>query len=365
MDIDRFIEKENRKLKDGKARARLCRKGGKIVIRATLPPKPGSSHVLPTQYDLSLGISATVDGVKTAVTHCWEITVALDRDRFDWSLYTKDKKSNGNSIGEWLERFKEWYVNEKYDGHLEPERAYRWAYEHHFKLLNPKEELTENALRKALDDAYPVTKNGVEKAASRNVAIIAFSSLARFAGITVDLRDKKFRYQPKEIYIPSDDEIIAAYELMGEKWKWIYGVMAVYGLRNHEAFRLDTSRSDEEPYIVRVVGGKTADRNVYPRSAEWRSLFNLDKKMLPNLNLGCSNVVLGQAISKRFKVDKVPFRPYALRHGYAVHLAIQGTDPSIAAKWMGHSVEVHQSTYHNWITEFHHNAAWMRSIKGS
>ncbi|MEM6716600.1 MAG: hypothetical protein AAGD09_21015 [Cyanobacteria bacterium P01_F01_bin.56] len=67
--------------------------------------------------------------------------------------------------------------------------------------------------------------------------------------------------------IPSDEDIIRyRNELENPAWQWVYGVMACYGLRNHEVFYLDLS---EFP-VVRVLDDtKTGAREVWPCYPEW------------------------------------------------------------------------------------------------
>ena len=36
-------------------------------------------------------------------------------------------------------------------------------------------------------------------------------------------------------------------------WRWIYGMLATYGLRDHEVFQVDTSRLHEAPHVVEVL----------------------------------------------------------------------------------------------------------------
>ena len=70
---------------------------------------------------------------------------------------------------------------------------------------------------------------------------MVFRQLAKFAGIQVDLKDIKGNYKPKPVNaddVPSDDEIEAIWESIASPgWRWVYGMLATYGLRPHEVFR--------------------------------------------------------------------------------------------------------------------------------
>jgi len=49
-------------------------------------------------------------------------------------------------------------------------------------------------------------------------------------------------------------------------WQWAYGMMACYGLRNHELFYLDCDRL---PLLVVKDGSKTGYHRVHPFFPEW------------------------------------------------------------------------------------------------
>jgi hypothetical protein len=57
------IAQINQRLKTGSTPVRIWLNGSRLVLRATLPKKPGDG-VGVKQYDLSLGIAANKDGLK-------------------------------------------------------------------------------------------------------------------------------------------------------------------------------------------------------------------------------------------------------------------------------------------------------------
>ncbi|MEB3291853.1 MAG: hypothetical protein VKJ24_01705, partial [Synechococcales bacterium] len=72
---------------------------------------------------------------------------------------------------------------------------------------------------------------------------------------------------------------------------------------------------------------------------------------LPRIRIeGRTHEQLGRAVSKFF-AREIPFECYALRYCWAVRTILFGLDPSLAARQMGHSVEVHQRVYHRWLAE--------------
>ncbi|MBD3883839.1 hypothetical protein IFO70_18925 [Phormidium tenue FACHB-886] len=69
-----------------------------------------------------------------------------------------------------------------------------------------------------------------------------------------------------------------------------------------------------------------------------------------------SNEELGKKISQHFRVLEIPHIPYALRHAWCIRLALtEAVDSVIAAKWASHSLQVHEKTYLQAISEAQFN----------
>jgi integrase len=170
------------------------------------------------------------------------------------------------------------------------------------------------------------------------------------------------KHGPKAVnpkFLPSDLLIAQWRDVIDCKsWQWIYGVIATYGLRPHEALR---ATWEDYPICRIPENTKTGTRFVLPLYPEWAENWELKNQILPGINLDFPNEKLSSKISKYFynnkdrwqtKVGKTQkFTPIYLRHCYArrcfeFHLA-----PDWAAGLMGHSVKVHLSTYRAWIDE--------------
>jgi hypothetical protein len=89
MNIDGRIAQANGRLKAARVGVAIERTGGKLRLRATLPPRPGAIQSAPHQQRITLGIAASVDGVKLAEAKAREIGTFLVQGKFDWSLYAK------------------------------------------------------------------------------------------------------------------------------------------------------------------------------------------------------------------------------------------------------------------------------------
>ncbi|MEM6434652.1 MAG: hypothetical protein AAF773_12495 [Cyanobacteria bacterium P01_D01_bin.115] len=143
------------------------------------------------------------------------------------------------------------------------------------------------------------------------------------------------------------DEAIALYreQSTNPAWQWVYGMMAAYGLKNHECFHLDLA---DFPVVQVLETTKTGTREVWPCYPEWPSAWSLDKMRLPPIKLNRTNQKIGHSVTK-YLSPKLPFVPYDLRHAWAVRTLLFGWPVELSARQMGHSVEVHTRTYQRWI----------------
>jgi integrase len=151
--------------------------------------------------------------------------------------------------------------------------------------------------------------------------------------------------------LPSDEEIAVAIEVIGDPgWRWIYGMMATYGLRNHEVFFLD----HKDFPVVRVrAEAKTKERSIKPLYPEWAERWDLHEAVYPekiSFTPETSNALLGGKITKWFD-RRMQFSPYNLRHCYSRRCALFDIEPSTAAQLMGHTLFIHETVYKAWVGE--------------
>ena len=88
--------------------------------------------------------------------------------------------------------------------------------------------------------------------------------------------------------------------------------------------------------------------------------FELSQGDLPEVNTDLTTTTLqrvGQQVTTQFRRYKIPFSPYDLRHAWAVRTILMGLPDTVAARMMGHSVQVHNRTYHRWMTHRDQQAA--------
>ncbi len=355
MNISDRLQESNLLLKSANIGITIERDSSKLRLRATLPPRQGDGQN--KQQRIPLNVSATPDGLKQAVAEAYVVRRDLDAGRFDWRKYlveVVEDKPQPKLVSEWVIAFEENYFNrrEKTQKSL---TTWNGDYFQVFKHLPQSKRLTSDILHRAILVTLPDTKN-------RKRYCIVLGALARFAGIDIDTRSLSGKYSPRKVTprdIPSDADITKwYYQLINPAWKWLYGILATYGLRNHEVFRLDLDQLRGGCRILHVLDGKTGSRRVWACYPEWFDLFKLADVTLPQANLARTNPQLGNNVTHYFARHKLPFSAYDLRHAWAIRTLEFGLDISLASQQMGHSLAVHSETYHHWISDRHHQQAY-------
>ncbi len=251
-------------INQGLKRVRLRRKGSRLYLRATLPPKPGDGDRA-KQYEIATGCNCTPAGLKVARAKALELEGAIERERFDWHQYLKGKDKPPETVRDWIVRFEKnfWEQNPKTPS---KENYLKRDFQEKFNLLPEDVPLTGELLKKIiLEQTKPATRK-------RRAHCFAFGQLAKLAGIKgVDFTKLQAGYKAKAIApeeLPTDKQILEVWEaIKNPGWKWTIAVLATYGLRPHEIFHLDIGRLTEEPGILKVLAQtKTGSRLIWDQS---------------------------------------------------------------------------------------------------
>jgi integrase len=355
MDSNNQLTELNDRLKFSRIGVRVHQIKNCLYLRATLPPRPNSKRTKPHQQWLSLGIYGNIDGLKRAEAEAYKLGGLLACKEFRWELYLNTPGvTDRNYVSDWVERFEKFYFQTR-QRNYQTETTWKIDYLRVFLHLPQWEVLSGEMILKAVTDTKPDTK-------TRKRTCMALSALAKFAEIDINLKSYAGRYSPKKVAprdLPTDTTVAQHfYQIEDEAWRWIYGMLATYGLRNHEVFRLDFGAIARGDYIVNVgENSKTGARRVWPCYPEWFDQFNLQEVKLPKVNLDRPNAEVGHAVTTWFH-RHIPFQPYDLRHCWAVRTLEFGLDVSLAAQQMGHSAQIHTELYHHWINERHHQRAF-------
>jgi len=356
--MDEKLSKINQKLNKIKLRI----KGNRIYLRGTLPPKPQDGE-LPRQYDLSTGLPANNEGINIAYGRALEMESRLILDRFSWADYLGEGIMGIKPISLWIEEFTEYYWNINVKT-VKKEHYFNNAYYLHLRQLPLDQPLSEKIIIEYLTKLEP-------SSAIRQKRYLVYKKLLSFANIKHDLSHLHTKYTPAiERDIPTDRQIEKFIAKVSPEYRWIFGMLAAYGLRGHELMELDTSKINSKVPVVYVNSDtKTGSRSVYPMLPEWVSKFNLAERYIPESITKYTNVIdFGNVLSwycKREMRKKFnqKMTAYYFRDAYAIRCALQGVDSTTASKWMGHSITMHQKSYLKFFDENHHEQLWLNAQK--
>lgn len=326
------INQANGRLKAAKTGVAISQRGDRLYLRAVLPPRPGSGKLSPCQQQIALGIRANIAGISLAEKEARKVGYLRDARKFDWGDYGGGNSKPSEMIADWLAKF------EQSKRAAVCPTTWKTDYFRPFSQLPADEPIAPEVLLTAIALTKPDTRQ-------RRRFCLAFRQLAQFAGIDLDLGDLLGNYSPTKVQprnLPTDDEIDGYFhQIQNPEWQWIYGVIAAYGLRDHEAFYLDLS---EFP-IAQVLEGKTGYRQCWPLRPEWAERWDLKNIKRPPVTGDC-HADFGDRVCKFFARSPATFCAYDLRHAWAIRAMRFGLDISLAAKQMGHSLATHTQTYH-------------------
>ncbi|MBE7381282.1 MAG: hypothetical protein F6J95_007710 [Leptolyngbya sp. SIO1E4] len=355
-DIQAEVRSVNLWLKAECYRVAIQIRGKRLSLAATLPPKPNSTKVKSHQQRIPLKLGATLAGLRRAKAQAILLADQLDREKFnwaDWIDFSKDEPEV-KTCKYWLEKFK---------AHVWPDlpddKEFNWTKRYLYFGLNKlplDKPLTPEVLVAAV-----LTKKAGNKA-SRDRACIQLQRLANYAGIDVDLSPFRVGYSsadvtPKEI--PGDNEIERVIsDISNPQWRYVFALMAIYGLRDHEAFLCNLEERNGVLVAVVPDNTKTGQHIAYPHPAKWVELWLMGERDVP-LVKAKANSDYGASAAEYWRRIKAPETPYTLRHAYAIR-HIGKVDSAIVASWMGHSPEMHRKTYQRWISESVQKDAWQK-----
>lgn len=334
------LAEANQRLKASKNKATLEDRGGFLYVRATLPDRNGGK---PKRQKIALRLRAdSPQEVKRAENLARKLGNQLALGEFTWEEWSTQPEATPPPPPDPIAAFNAYYLQK--GGSRQSLKEYQKIFKHLPSTLTP-----ETLLETLLAHTEPNTR-------ARQKAIISLHALARHAGIALDLTPYRGHYSPAPREIPSDPTIALHHQtLPSPDWQWAYGVQAAYGLRNHEIFRIEGFRG-----LALIVGEttKTGHREVLPLFPEWAEQWHLTTPNPPPADLDQDNETLGRLVTKKFKKAGMPFRPYDLRHAWAVRAIGFLLPIDMRARMMGHSVEIHHRVYQRWIRQDEIDRLW-------
>ncbi|MEH2070001.1 MAG: integrase [Nostoc sp.] len=361
--LDKKIQQANEQLKKKCAKVIIHRRVNYLWLRGTLPPKPHIAKDKDYSQFVSLGKNAIASekGIQYAVTKAHLLTAQLLAGTFDWAEWIDlDKvaptRIEARKVRDWCAEYEKNYWRRV---KKTPDREGNWKKDHGlvFSKLRQDEPLSLQVLLDYIETTEPDSR-------PRKRACDYCYKLAEFAGLEGREEIKKLtgNYSAKSVdprTLPSDLEIFDfCNSIQDPNWQWVVRMLATYGLRNYEPFRLSMA---DFP-TIRLEAGKTGKRIIVPLYPEWAESWSLQNVCLPNIDTSFTNSKIGTKVSGWFFDCKAPFSAYNLRHCYARRCFEFNIAPDRAAKFMGHSLSVHLQVYRAWFDESVYLADYQRAI---
>jgi integrase len=349
------LEAVNARLKLANMGVSVRQFGTSLHLRATLPPKPTSKQTKPTQTTIGLGVYANPAGFQRAEAEAHRLGAQLAMSNFDWAEWSRTESeapAERESTAELIDRFKKHYM----ENHSLSDRTWVKQWQNIYKRLPMDKALTPELLISIALATAPNTRD-------RKQTCQKLQKLADFAEIEVSLSRYQGNYGQSKVEkrdLPSD-KVIAQWrdQIPNPNWQWVYGMMAAFGLRDHECFFCEFTNN---PYELKVLEGKTGARITRALYPEWCDRWDLQQVKKPNVT-GRNYEDYGDRVGKRFRSYGLPFVPYDLRHAYAIRGSVGFQLPvAVMAELMGHSPELHFSTYNRWISHAQHLQAYEQSV---
>lgn len=371
----------NSNLKRDRVRVSIKQTGLSLQLRATLPLKPDDynrSGKDKKQYDLSLAIPANLEGLKTAIEESYELGKLIARHTFVWNdkylgIRIRDKnreKQQIKTIGELLDKFEDNYYQTR-----QKTITSQNTFANYISVIKRNFLLTTLATKNNFEEIINASKGN-----KKNELIAVSSVFIKTFQLEFTLDVKRDNVTPKFREIPDDDKIIHSFELFEKfalnrkntnicdatdtwkMWRWVYGMLATFGLRPRELFVkpdlnwwISEQNSDNSWKVHKDT--KTGYREVIPFVPEWIELFDLNNpqplKILEKKVAKIASVQninwMRRDISRWFRKIGIEFQPYDLRHACAIRSHLQGIPIKAAADNLGHTVDEHTKTYQRWF----------------
>ncbi|MCP9928142.1 site-specific integrase [Cyanobium sp. CH-040] len=369
---------------------RIERRGARLGLRGPLPCRRGGPRR--SVQRLSLGLPATATGLEQAREQLREVLRQLEQNHFSWDRWSRSPATPVPAAGAdtgsspdgcpdggaapaaldpaaLVEQFERAFFQDHQRRRNPAGSRTTWtaAYRPYLRRLlqlgEPQHPLPVAALSQLLER---VLESYEPASSSRQQCGIALAALARQGGIPLppDWGERAAGYGlhvARFRRLPSDSQILQLLELIPSRaWRLVYGLMATYGLRNHEVFFCDLSAlAPGGDRVIRVLPAtKTGEHQVWPFLPEWVEHFGLEAlggmpDLLPPVCTDLGRTTLqqvGRRVAEQFRRYGLPITPYDLRHAWAVRTIHIGLPDTVAARMMGHSVAIHTRTYHHWIT---------------
>ncbi|MDX1977145.1 MAG: hypothetical protein SFT94_05680 [Pseudanabaenaceae cyanobacterium bins.68] len=265
---------------------------------------------------------------------------------FNWLDYCEVKSTAPTSkttVGDLIARLERDYFADRDS----PSLRHTWNlhYIQAYKRLPQDQELNESMLIACLIRHRVDTR-------SKQIYYKALNRLIKFVGLDYNLEKWRGTYSSKNLKvrdIPDDDDLLTIVkEIDNLSWRWVFSLMLIYGLRPHECWHVKL----DYPRVNVLENTKTGARVVYPIPEKWIKELDLEESTPPVIKAD-NNCDYGASTCQFAKRNRLPV-PYTFSHAYAIRMIHVGVPDTIAAAWMGHTLDVHNKKYQRWLSDRDH-----------
>tara|TARA_Y100001970_G_scaffold294247_1_gene449104 strand:+ start:546 stop:1709 length:1164 start_codon:yes stop_codon:yes gene_type:complete len=380
MNLLSQISEINQKMSNSGINLKIEQRGKRLNLRGKLPSQE-NNKIFKTQR-ISLGLKADREGIIEAEKSIQLISLQLEHEKFRWddwlSFGEKKKKVKESNLQDQLKSFEANFFSQKVSnaGLSSTKTTWESSYVPYLRRLS---KLFDDGDFKNLQDLFLKTllsyKEGSRSRKQCGTSISVFANYLK-EDLPNSWRNHANGYGLKKANfrnLPTDKDIEQLWtEIPNKSWQLVFGLMATYGLRNHEVFFCDlSSLTKNSDKVIRVYPTtKTGEHQSWPFHPEWVEKFELyklssNKMLLPKINLDLNKTSLqkiGKRIGEQFRRYKLSITPYHLRHAWAIRTIHYGLPDSVSARMMGHSVSIHTQNYHHWITKRDHQKAVNKAL---
>jgi integrase len=392
-ELQQRFESINKSFKADGKKIQLVRANKSVFLQFTAPLRPGDKPSKPgrptKQYKLGEGYTWSREGLERADENARKIERKLSLKEFTWEWYDREiakklVRVNDNAsklIAELQSDYKKhFFATHPYTTEIQIHRTnanWRINYWKYISRFNAQELLSGKEICRVIE----TTKSNTP---SRYKVVSIIQNFLKFLQLFSQYEDSlnsyklSTKHKQKDRYIPTDREIEEAFFAFKlnpscvkkhlhtfPKKRWNFGIMATYGLRDHESWHIENlyevvdfdgvlipalnDPNNTTNLIVISANTKTGRRLAMPVSPEgknWIEKFDLKnpKPLEVNLNVKTPERVYSNTLIRFFNAANLKFRPYDLRHAFNHRCEERGISTAVAALSLGHS-EVMNAQY--------------------
>jgi hypothetical protein len=237
-DFDEKLASINQAFREVDLGLQIEQRGRQLVLRGTLPPKPGSKRLQAHQQRISLGLPANLEGLSQATQQAKLIASQTIQASFSWQGYDAGDvpiARNENKSDTWSDRiaiFEQhfWATRSKNASTRSTwETAYKPYLARLVEVAQAKPRLS------AAEQVYQAVLDTDARSRSRQVCCTALKALCEFMDLAVPFDWQKLwgSYNQQSLQardLPDDENIVNwYYQITHPGWQFVYGVMATYG----------------------------------------------------------------------------------------------------------------------------------------